>query len=434
MKRTVFLLLIVFFTIRATAQTEPANYTVAVNKFKLFYNNNQPDSIYKMFGPEMKNALTFDQFKGTTVQLKTQLGNLLETTFTSFTQPVAIYKASFQNSALSLSISLNNENKIIGLLLRPLPQSAGADKTVEPGSPIDPSLTESPIVLKTLSGSIHGTLTIPKNASGKIPVVLIIAGSGPTDRNGNSPKLGLNGNTYKLLAEGLGKNGIASVRYDKRMVGESETGNKEADLRFDDYVDDAVGMINKLSEDERFSKIIVLGHSEGSLIGMLASRDQPVKGFISVSGAGDQADKILTQQLKSQPQYIQDEFKTLLDTMRKGKTIDNIDPSLYFIARPSIQRYLISWFRYVPQRVIKNLKMPVLIIQGTTDLQITVADAGKLKKAKSDATLDIIPGMNHVLKDAPADREQNLATYNKPDLPLKPELMKDIVDFINKVN
>jgi fermentation-respiration switch protein FrsA (DUF1100 family) len=78
--------------------------------------------------------------------------------------------------------------------------------------------------------------------------------------------------------------------------------------------------------------------------------------------------------------------------------------------------------------------MPVLIIQGTTDLQITVADAEKLKKAKSDATLDIIPGMNHVLKDAPADKEQNLATYNKPDLPLKPELMKDIVGFINKVN
>src|ERR1700676_2925099 len=130
MKRTVFLLLIVFFTIRVSAQTEPANYSVTVNKFKLFYNNNQPDSIYKMFGPEMKNALTSDQFKGTTVQLKTQLGNLLQTTFTSFTQPVAIYKASFQNSALSLSISLNNENKIIGLLLRPLTQSAETDKTV----------------------------------------------------------------------------------------------------------------------------------------------------------------------------------------------------------------------------------------------------------------------------------------------------------------
>jgi uncharacterized protein len=433
MKKTIFLFFSLFFAISAGAQTEPANYSAAVNKFKLFYNKDQPDSIYKMFGPQMTSALTFEQFKSTTVQLRVQLGNLVETTFTSFTQPVAVYKASFQNSALALSISLDNGNKIIGLLLRPLQQPSAAASSPQSG-PIDPSLIESPITLKTLSGSIHGTLTIPKNASGKVPVVLIIAGSGPTDRNGNSPKLGLNSNTNKLLAEGLGKNGIASVRYDKRMVGESETGNKESDLRFDDYVDDAVGMIDKLAEDERFSKVIVLGHSEGSLVGMLAVHDQPAKAFISVAGAGDQADKIVTEQMKSQPQFIQDGFKTLLDSLKKGKTIDNIDPALYFIARPSVQRYLMSWFRYNPQRVIKTVKIPVLLIQGTTDLQVTVADAEKLKKAKSDATLNIITGMNHVLKEAPADREQNLATYSKPDLPLKLELITDIVNFINKIN
>src|ERR1700754_582254 len=114
MKKTIFLLLIVFFAARAIAQTEPANYSVVANKFKLFYNNGQPDSIYKMFGPEMKSALTLDQFKATTVQLKTQLGDLQQTTFTSYTQPVAVYKATFKNAALALSLSLNNENKIIG--------------------------------------------------------------------------------------------------------------------------------------------------------------------------------------------------------------------------------------------------------------------------------------------------------------------------------
>ncbi len=116
---------------------------------------------------------------------------------------------------------------------------------------------------------------------------------------------------------------------------------------------------------------------------------------------------------------MQDEFKTLLDSMKRGKTIDNIDPRMYFLARPSIQRYLMSWFRYDPPRVLKTLKIPVLIIQGTTDLQVTVGDAEKLKKVKSDATVLIIPGMNHVLKDAPADRDQNLATYNKPICRLK---------------
>ena len=439
MKKTIYLLF-VLFAIKASAQTEPANYAAAVNKFKLLYNNNQPDSIYKMFGPQMTTALTLDNFKATTVQLRSQLGNLNQTRFTSFTTPVALYKATFQNAALALTISLNDKNQIIGLLLKPLKAPATETAKSTPSAEtkntlaMDASLAESPITLKTLSGSIHGTLTMPKNASGKIPVVLIIAGSGPTDRNGNSEKLGLQTNAYKDIAESLGKSGIASVRYDKRMIGESQTSNKEADLRFDDYTDDAVGLIQMLNDDQRFSKVIVLGHSEGSLVGMLATRDQPVKGYISVSGAGQRADKIVTEQLKSQPKFIQDGFKTLTDSMKKGKTIDNIDPGLYFIARPSIQKYLVSWFRYDPFYVIKTVKVPTLIIQGTTDLQVAVTDADRLKKGKSDATLLIIPGMNHILKEAPADRDQNLATYKNPDLPLKAELMPAIVKFINGIN
>ncbi|MFI5159633.1 MAG: serine aminopeptidase domain-containing protein [Sphingobacteriales bacterium] len=432
MRKIIFLMFISLGGFKAMAQTEPSNYTAAVSKFTTFYNNNQPDSIYKMFGPEMISAMTPDQCNGMVTQFKTQLGILQKTTFVSYAPnvPVAVYTANFQNAPITLSISLNKGSKIVGLYLRPIKADAPATTI----APIDPSLVESPIVLKTLSGSIHGTVTMPKNATGKIPVVLIIAGSGPTDRNGNSPKLDLETNAYKDIAEALGKSGIASVRYDKRMIGESETNNKEADLRFDDYVDDAVGMVEMLGQDDRFSKVIVLGHSEGSLVGMLACRDQPVKGFISIAGAGDSADKILTEQLKSKSQFIQEHFKTLLDSLRKGKTIDNIDPSLYFIARPSVQRYLMSWCKYNPPRVLKTLKIPVMIIQGTTDLQVTVADAEKLKKAKSEATLLIIPGMNHVLKDAPADRDQNLATYNKPDLPLKAELMPGIISFINGVN
>jgi pimeloyl-ACP methyl ester carboxylesterase len=295
-------------------------------------------------------------------------------------------------------------------------------------------ITETPITYKNLSGSISGTLAIPRNASGKIPVVIIIADYGTTDRNGNNPPADVNDNSYKLLAEGLGKNGIASVRYDKRMVGESKTSNKLNELRFDDYVDDAVGLIGMLNDDQRFSKIIVLGHGEGSLVGMLAARDQPVKGIISVNATSEQGDKFVTAQMKSKPQFMQDEFKTLLDSMKKGKTIDNIDLALYFIASPAKQPFLMSYFRYPPIRVIKVMKAPVLIIQGTTDQQITVADAEKLKKAKSEATLTIIPGMNHIMKDGPADKDQNLATYNKPELPLKAELVPAIVSFVNKVN
>ena len=198
-------------------------------------------------------------------------------------------------------------------------------------------------------------------------------------------------------------------------------------------MEDAVSLINMLNDDQRFSKVIIFGHSEGSLIGMLAANGQPAKGFISAAGAGEPAEKILLEQMKSQPSYISDGFKKILDSLRKGKTTPNVDPALYFIARPSVQPYLMSWCRYNPQREIKKLKVPVLILQGTTDMQITVADAEKLKKAKSDATLVVINGMSHILKEGPPDRTGNLATYKEPDLPLKPELVKAVVDFINRI-
>ena len=444
MKKIIWSLFALSLSAGAMAQAAPANYIAAVSMFTRLYNDNQPDSIYKMFGPEMVTALPQDKFKATMTQLKEQLGNLMQSTLLSYNDPVAVYKATFQTASLSMSISLNSGNQIIGLLFQQLktpaqgPTGAPAAVSAKPAPStapvIDPSVVESPMAHRTLSATLHGTYTMPKNVSGKLPVVLIIAGSGPTDRDGNSPKMDLATNAYKYLAWGLAKEGIASLRYDKRMIGESVTGNKEADLRFDDYVDDAVELVQMLNADDRFSKVIVLGHSEGSLVGMLASRGQDVKGYISVAGAGQQADKILTEQLKSKPDYQQEEFKTLLDSMRRGKTIDNIDPRLYYLARPSIQRYLMSWFRYDPARIIKLMKMPVLIIQGNTDLQVGTSDADKLKKAKSDAVEIIIPNMNHVLKDAPADRDQNLATYNKPDLPLKAEFLADVVKFVQGLN
>ena len=345
-------MLIVLFAVTASAQSEPVNYSAAVAKFKQFYNADQPDSVFVMFAPEMKTALPADRWAATTKQIKTQLGTLNQTDFIKYTPPIAQYQATFQNGLFILNVGLNDKNQFIGIRLTP-PQAPVASTIT-----LDPSLTESAITLKTLSGNIYGTLTMPKDASGKIPLVLIIAGSGPTDRDGNDPGLGLNANIYKLLAYDLGKAGIASVRYDKRMVGQSAGTQKESDLRFDDYIDDAVGFIEMLGDDERFSKIIVAGHSEGSLIGMIACQDQPVKGFISLAGAGEPADKILTEQLKSQPQYLQDNFKRMMDTLRHGKTWADIDPQLYYIARPSIQNYLMSWCRRNPVLEIKHLKIP----------------------------------------------------------------------------
>lgn len=427
MKKIAFFILTILFTVKIFAQAEPPKYMAVADRFKQFYNANIPDSISKNFSAEMKAALPEEKFKATTSQLRTQLGPLVKTEFLKYNSPLAVYKATFKNGVFLLNISLNSKDQIIGLVLSPYNETLKAADTR-----VDPSLTESPILLKTLSGTIAGTLTVPKTINGKIPVVLIIGGSGPIDRNGNSDKATLATNTYKLIAEALGKNNIASLRYDKRMVGESTTSNKEENLRFDDYVDDAIGLINLIKEDKRFSKIIVMGHSEGSLVGMLVTTtdDIVVNGFISLAGAGRPADQIVTEQMKSQAQYMSDGFKRVLDSLRRGVVNKNVDPALYALARPSIQPYLMSWFRFDPSREIRKVKVPTLIIQGTTDLQVTVADADKLKKGRSNATEVIIRDMNHVLKEAPADKEKNMATYTQPDLPLKPELVTSMVDFI----
>lgn len=421
MKRICFFTLAIFFAVKLFAQAEPVKYMAAAGQFKKFYNANLPDSISANFSPEFKADLPIDKFNASTKQLRAQLGTLLQTEFFSYNSSLATYKATFQNGVFLLNLALNNKDQITGLKLAPYQEVAK----------IDPSLTESPVSLKTFSGTIYGTITTPKTLNGKIPVVLIIAGSGPIDRNGNSPNLVTN--DYKLIAEALGKDAIASLRYDKRMVGESVGTEKEESLRFDDYVDDAIGMINLLKEDKRFSKVIVLGHSEGSLVGILASisSEGSTNAFISVAGAGRRADDILTEQMKSQPTYMSEGFKKILDSLAVGKVQKKVDPSLYFIARPSIQNYLRSWCKFDPQQEIKKLRIPILIVQGSTDLQVPVTDAEKLKKAKSAATLTIIHGMNHVFKEAPIDKDKNMATYNQPELPLKPEFVSSVLDFIH---
>jgi pimeloyl-ACP methyl ester carboxylesterase len=425
MKKIVFMALAILLAANIFAQTAAANYSVALNKFVKFYNADKADSVFTMFSPEMKTAEPLDKFVSTTAQLKQQLGTLDKTEFVKFAQPFAIYRAKFKNGTFLLNLALNDQDKITGLLLKP------QDDLTTNTTTVDPSVTESPIALKTMAGTIAGTLTMPKTVSGKIPVVLIIGAAGSVDRDGNCKNPPLNANTYQLLAGALGKAGIASVRYDKRMVGQSVSADKENQLRIEDYVDDATSLIGMLNDDGRFSKIILAGHGQGALVSMMATADQPIKGLISLEGAGTPADKMLTDQMKSQPSYLGDEFKAMLDTLRKGKITDNIDPALYAIARPTIQPFLMSWCRYDPLREIKKNKMPILLIQGTTDLLVPVTEGQKLKNAKSNATLALIRGMNYVLKDAPQDKDPNLATYQNPTLPLNQEMVTTVVTFIN---
>lgn len=280
---------------------------------------------------------------------------------------------------------------------------------------------ELDISLQTATGVLYGTLAVPSKTPA--PVVLIIAGSGPTDRNGNSA-LGLQTNAYGLLAAALAQRGVASVRYDKRGVGASASPNlSEKDLRFETYVDDAAAWLRLIRADHRFSKVAVAGHSEGSLIGMVAIQSAPADAFISLEGVGRPAAVVLREQLKrnlSADLYAQSD--AILAQLQQGRLVPNPPPQLALLFRESVQPYLISWLKYDPAVEIAKIHIPATIVQGTADVQVSVQDAQALKRADPAADLIVITGMNHVLKYAPDTSSQAaiLEGYQNAALPIDP--------------
>ena len=287
-----------------------------------------------------------------------------------------------------------------------------------------------PSILETLSGKIYGTLELPQTKTPP-PVVLLIAGSGPTDRDGNSGSLSKT-DCLRLLAEALRDRGIASLRYDKRGIGQSRpAGPREQDLRFETYIDDSAAWTRQLAADKRFKGVALAGHSEGSLIGMIAAQRAGAAKFISLEGAGQPAADALVEQLKGKlPPDLAKTNDSILESLKQGKTVDQVPQALAALYRPSVQPYLISWFKYDPAKEIAKLEIPVLIVQGATDIQVSVSDARILAAAQPKAKLLILDGMNHILKDVPADPGKQRESYNDPTLPIDAKLIDALTNFV----
>jgi alpha-beta hydrolase superfamily lysophospholipase len=283
------------------------------------------------------------------------------------------------------------------------------------------------ISLLTTKGSLSGTL-LP--AGRKQTVALIIAGSGPTDRDGNN-YLGVKANSYKLVAEGLAQKGIASLRYDKRAVGKSiSLGMKEADLRFDDYIHDVKSWINYLIDSAEYKKVVLIGHSEGALLASIAGQDDRVDGVVLVSGMGRSFDEVIAEQIsRSAPLAIQQESQTIMDSLKAGKLVSEVPSYFNALYRPSVQPYLISLLRYDPLAQASMLQKPVLILQGDADSQIQVKDAKALAGVVKQAQMVIISKMDHVLKEV-LDAKKPMANYSNAEGPLAPGFMKTVTQFI----
>ena len=277
---------------------------------------------------------------------------------------------------------------------------------------------------------LNGTLYKPNKSSKKTNLIILIAGSGIPDRDGNQPRA--THNSSKFLAEGLASKDVAVYAYDKRIIAEMKTGKlEENDKTFDEGIDDAKLIFDFFKAKKQYNKIIFAGHSEGSLIGMIASKEK-ADGFISLSGAGRPIDEVLEEQVAKQAPFLKNETRKYLDTLKSGQTFVLKNKMLSALFRESVQPYLISWFKYDPRIEIKKLQIPVLIINGTKDLQVPESDAKLLHEASPKSELVLIENMNHVFKEIKQDSD-NAKSYNNPELPVMPELIEKIATFTKKI-
>jgi len=292
----------------------------------------------------------------------------------------------------------------------------------------DTTFTETELSIDEFT---DGTLTLPADENDKY-LIIFIQGSGPTDRNGNQPMLQNDG--LKKIARELAGNGIASFRYDKRIFKAQKLQLSEEDMIFEDFVEDAKNVVKHFRKEEKFSNIIIAGHSEGSLIGMLVAHEN-TDAFISLAGAADPIDEIITEQVTNMAPELGVSARTAFDEMAENGRTSNYSPMLEAVFRPSVQPFMASWMKYNPSEEISKLKIPVLVVNGTSDIQVSEEQAQKLAVANENSELAILDQMNHIFRKIETkDRLVNSKSYNEPNLPLHPELVSILTEFVKELD
>ncbi len=279
--------------------------------------------------------------------------------------------------------------------------------------------------------TLWGSISIPNGVTDTTQtLVLIIAGSGPTDRDGNNNVM--KNNSLLFLSEELAKFGFPSIRYDKRGVKSSANAYiREDSLTFENNVVDAQ-LFYEYAIAKGYSKVAIAGHSEGSLIGILLANKMKAFKYISISGAGRPISEVLKEQYGKTAPIVRDSAHKVIDILAKGTRIDTLSPWLYSVFRPQIQNYIISWMQINPKTEFQKYQSPILIVQGEKDSQVSVEDAKILKESCSHCELVLIKDMNHVLKKIGDDPKENKSSYNNPNLPLHSDLILSIVNFLKK--
>jgi pimeloyl-ACP methyl ester carboxylesterase len=287
-------------------------------------------------------------------------------------------------------------------------------------------------VLQFTSGpvTLEATLTLP-GGTGPWPAAVIIAGSGPTDRNGNSPA-GIATDMYAMLARGLAERGIASIRYDKRGLPGTKGTFDMAATTLHDFAADAAAAARAIAARSDIGPISFIGHSEGGMLALLAAREgAPVKRLVLVSAAGRDVTTILREQLGRQlSPAVLAQFDTAWSAYLKNEPFKPI-PGLDALFVPVNRRFMQSWRDLHPVELLRGLALPTLVLQGETDLQITPEDAAALRSARPDVKVVVLPGVNHVLKLASGKTvAEQMTAYTTRSLPLAPGVVPAIADFM----
>lgn len=280
----------------------------------------------------------------------------------------------------------------------------------------------------TVNSQIDGTLLLPKSSE-RSTLAIIIADSGPRDRNGNQNFQ--KNNVIKKLAVALTSNDIATFRYDKRIVKQIRRGRIDPNTKFDDFVTDAKDVISYFKLKGDFKQIVIIGHGQGSLIGMLAAKNN-ADAFVSLAGAGRTIDNIIIEQIKLMDPALVNDTERVFQTLKAGQTTTNYPVALSSMFSPDVQPFLMNWMQYDPAIVIKDLSIPSLIINGSKDLETSIEDAKLLHKAVQNSELQIIDKMNHMLFIIEGDDLENSKSYNESFRELPKELIERTVSFILK--